>query len=50
MKYITCSKDMSEVPEDICKFNCKECTIFETNKTNVDNANNDKHIGGSSMH
>lgn len=28
--YILCSKDMSEVPENICKQNCKECNIFET--------------------
>lgn len=29
-KYITCSKDMSEVPETACTNNCAECELFRT--------------------
>lgn len=28
--YITCSKDMSEVPETACINNCTECELFRT--------------------
>lgn len=28
--YITCSKDMSEVPETACINNCAECELFRT--------------------
>lgn len=30
MKYVTCSKDMSEVPEQACINNCAACELFHT--------------------